>query len=182
MQPGAGVFVAADMHYLASGAARAAAVVAADVAFCHLVADRVRLVPDVEPCQPGQFCLRELPPLRALPGGLTGMAPCWWPAATPTWQMSVFPSTATMHIYASLTTARHVEHALAVRREGCKRVAFRSRSRRLYWINPFDAVTWRRAEQHFLAALWGRPHGVAHRGARRLNDELAEPARHAGPI
>ena len=26
------------------------------------------------PCQPGEFCLRELPPLRAVPGGLTGMA------------------------------------------------------------------------------------------------------------
>ena len=31
--PGAGVFVAADVHYLASGGARAAAVVAADTAF-----------------------------------------------------------------------------------------------------------------------------------------------------
>ena len=68
------MFVAADVHYLASGAARAAAVVAAGAAFSHLVADRVRLVPDVEPYQPGQFYLRELPPLRAVLGGLTGMA------------------------------------------------------------------------------------------------------------
>ena len=64
------MFVAADVHYLAS----AAAVVAADAAFSHLVADRVRLVPDFEPYQPGQFYLRELPPLRAVLGGLTGMA------------------------------------------------------------------------------------------------------------
>ncbi len=74
LHPGAGVFVATDVHYLASGAARAAAVVAADAAFSHLAAGRVRLVPDVEPCQPGQFYLRELPPLRAVPGGLTAMA------------------------------------------------------------------------------------------------------------
>jgi deoxyribonuclease V len=47
---------------------------AADAAFSHLVADRVRRVPGVEPCQPGQFCPRELPPLRAVLGGLTGMA------------------------------------------------------------------------------------------------------------
>jgi Endonuclease V len=68
------VFVAADVHYLASGAARAAAVVAADAAFSYLVADRVRLVPYVEPYQPGQFYLRELPPPRTVLGGLTGMA------------------------------------------------------------------------------------------------------------
>jgi len=67
------VFVAADVHYMASGAARAAAVVAADAAFSRLVADRVRLVPDVEPYQPGQFYLRELPALRAVLSGLTGI-------------------------------------------------------------------------------------------------------------
>jgi deoxyribonuclease V len=50
------------------------AVVAADAAFSDLAADRVRLVPGVEPYQPGQFCLSELPPLRAVPAGLTGMA------------------------------------------------------------------------------------------------------------
>jgi len=55
-------------------AARAAAVIAADAAFSHLVAGRVRLVPDAGPYQPGQSCLRELPPLRAVPGGLTQMA------------------------------------------------------------------------------------------------------------
>lgn len=35
--PAGGVFVAADVHYLASGAAQAAAVVAADAAFAHLM-------------------------------------------------------------------------------------------------------------------------------------------------
>ncbi len=72
--PGGGAFVAADVHYLASGGARAAAVVAADATFFHLVADRIELVPDVWPYQPGQFYLRELPPLHAALDGLSGMA------------------------------------------------------------------------------------------------------------
>ncbi len=72
--PDGGVFVAADVHYLASGGARAAAVVAADAAFSRLVADRIEVVPDVEPYRPGQFWLRELPALRAVLDGLAGMA------------------------------------------------------------------------------------------------------------
>ncbi|MGH3233631.1 MAG: hypothetical protein ACRDOH_10335 [Streptosporangiaceae bacterium] len=72
--PGAGVFVAADVHYLATGGARAAAVVAADAAFSCLAADRIALVPHVEPHQPGQFWRRELPPLRAALDGLDQMA------------------------------------------------------------------------------------------------------------
>ena len=72
--PGGGIFVAADVHYLASGGARAAAVVAADAAFSRPAADRIALVSDIEPYQPGQFYLRELPPLRAVLAGLTEMA------------------------------------------------------------------------------------------------------------
>ena len=67
------LFVATDVHYLPAGGARAAAVVAADAAFSHLVEDRVELVPEVQPYQPGQFYLRELPPLHAVLDGLTGM-------------------------------------------------------------------------------------------------------------
>ena len=67
------MFVAADVHYLASGGARAAAVVAADPAFSRLTGDRIALVPDVEPYRPGQFYLRELPALRAVLDDLTGM-------------------------------------------------------------------------------------------------------------
>jgi deoxyribonuclease V len=72
--PGGGVFVAADVHYLPSGGARAAAVVAVDATFCRLAADRVVVVPHVEPYQPGQFWRRELPPLRAVLDGLDQMA------------------------------------------------------------------------------------------------------------
>jgi deoxyribonuclease V len=70
---GAAVFVAADVHYLASGGARAAAVVAADAAFSHLASDRIASVPHVEPYQPGQFWRRELPPLHAALDGLANM-------------------------------------------------------------------------------------------------------------
>jgi deoxyribonuclease V len=66
--------VATDVHYLASGGARAAAVVAADASFSRLVADRVELVPDVATYRPGQFYLRELPPLRAALNGLAALA------------------------------------------------------------------------------------------------------------
>jgi deoxyribonuclease V len=71
---GAGVFVAADVHYVASGGARAAAVVAADAAFSRLATDRITAVPCVESYQPGRFYLRELPALRAVLDGLAQMA------------------------------------------------------------------------------------------------------------
>lgn len=68
--PGGGVFVAVDVHYLPTGAARAAAVVATDVTFGDLLADRTAHVPEVRPYQPGQFYLRELPPLHVVLDGL----------------------------------------------------------------------------------------------------------------
>jgi deoxyribonuclease V len=71
--PGGGVFVAADVHYLPSGGARAAAVVAADATFGHLLRDRTGQVAGVQPYQPGQFYLRELPPLHAVLDGLGQM-------------------------------------------------------------------------------------------------------------
>ena len=48
------VFAAADVHYLPSGGARAAAVVAADTAFSRLACDRIAVVTDVAPYQPGE--------------------------------------------------------------------------------------------------------------------------------
>jgi deoxyribonuclease V len=74
VQPGGAVFVAADVHYLASGAALAAAVVAADAVFSRLVAERTAMVPEVLPYRPGRFYVRELPPLRAVLDGLREMA------------------------------------------------------------------------------------------------------------
>jgi len=71
--PGEAGFVAADVHYLAGGGARAAAVLAADAAFSRLAGHRIAVVPEVAPYQPGQFWLRELPPLCAVLDGLTEM-------------------------------------------------------------------------------------------------------------
>jgi deoxyribonuclease V len=65
------VRAAADVHYLRTGGARAAAVLAADAAFAHPLAERTAVAPRVPPYQPGEFYLRELPPLRAVPDDLS---------------------------------------------------------------------------------------------------------------
>ena len=67
------VCVAVDVHYLPCGGARAAAVVAADATFGHLLAGRTGQVAKVPPYRSGQFYLRELPPLHAVLDGLDGM-------------------------------------------------------------------------------------------------------------
>jgi deoxyribonuclease V len=62
-----------DVHYLRTGGARAAAVLAADAAFTHVLAERTAVVPRVSPYRPGEFYLRELPPLRAVLDDLSGV-------------------------------------------------------------------------------------------------------------
>jgi len=61
-----GLCVAVDVHYLSSGAARAAAVVAADAAFTQVLDEYTELVFEVAAYRPGEFYRRELPPLRAV--------------------------------------------------------------------------------------------------------------------
>jgi deoxyribonuclease V len=70
---GGRVFVAADVHYLRSGGARAAAVVAADAAFSVVLAEKTATVPQVAPYRPGEFFARELPPLRAVLHDVRGL-------------------------------------------------------------------------------------------------------------
>jgi len=72
-RPGLGVFAAVDVHYLSSGGARAAAVVAADAAFSDVLAERFAVVPEVLPYRPGEFYLRELPPVRAVVRSIRGL-------------------------------------------------------------------------------------------------------------
>ena len=64
---------AVDVHCLSTGGARAAAVLAADAAFAHVLAERTAVLPRVAPYQPGEFYLRELPPLRAVLEDLSGL-------------------------------------------------------------------------------------------------------------
>jgi deoxyribonuclease V len=52
-RPDCGVCAAVDVHYLSTGGARAAAVLAADAAFAHVLAERTAVVPRVAPYQPG---------------------------------------------------------------------------------------------------------------------------------
>lgn len=54
------------------GGARAAAAPAAGAAFAHVPAGRTAVVPKVPPGRPGKCCRRDLPPLRAVPGDLSG--------------------------------------------------------------------------------------------------------------
>jgi len=68
-----GVCAAVDVHYPSTGGARAAAVVAADAAFAHVLAERTAVLPQVLPYRPGEFYLRELPPLRAVLDDLSGL-------------------------------------------------------------------------------------------------------------
>ena len=70
---GPGLFAAADVYYLGSGGARAAAVVATDPAFTRVPAEYTALTPEVLPYQPGEFYLRELPPLHAVLHGIPGL-------------------------------------------------------------------------------------------------------------
>ena len=69
-----GVCAAADVHYPDTGGARAAAVLAADAAFAHVLAERTALAARVPAYQPGEFYLRELPPLRAVLAGVDGLS------------------------------------------------------------------------------------------------------------
>ena len=64
---------AVDVHYLGTGGARAAAVLAADAAFAHVLAERTAVVARVPAYRPGEFYLRELPPLRAVLDDLSGL-------------------------------------------------------------------------------------------------------------
>ena len=71
--PDCGVCAAVDVHYLSTGGARAAAVLAADAAFAHVLGERTAVVPGVAPYRPGEFYRRELPPLRAVLARVRGL-------------------------------------------------------------------------------------------------------------
>jgi deoxyribonuclease V len=69
------VCAAVDVHYIDAGA-RAAVVTAADPTFAAVLQERTLVVPGVPPYppyppyRPGEFYLRELPPIRAVLGAL----------------------------------------------------------------------------------------------------------------
>jgi deoxyribonuclease V len=72
-RPEFGVCAAVDVHYPSAGGARSAAVLAADATFAHVVAERTAMVPQVPPYRPGEFYLREFPPLCAVLDDLRGL-------------------------------------------------------------------------------------------------------------
>jgi deoxyribonuclease V len=71
--PDFGVCAAVDVHYLSTGGARAAAVLAADAAFTHVLAECTAIAARVPAYRPGEFYRRELPPLRAVLNDLSGL-------------------------------------------------------------------------------------------------------------
>ncbi len=70
---GMAAFGAVDVYYPAAGRARAALVLAGDRAFGRVAARATAFLPQALPYQPGQFYQRELPPLRAVLAGVTGL-------------------------------------------------------------------------------------------------------------
>jgi hypothetical protein len=52
-----------------------AAVLAADAAFAHVPGERIRVMPPLAPCRPGEFYLRALPPLHAILDDLSRRGP-----------------------------------------------------------------------------------------------------------
>jgi deoxyribonuclease V len=69
-----GLFAAVDVHYLGTAGARAALVAALDEEFSAVVEARTVMVPEPLPYRPGEFYLRELPPLRAVCQGAGELA------------------------------------------------------------------------------------------------------------
>jgi hypothetical protein len=104
-RPQAGMYAAADVHYLSTGGARAAAVLAADAAFAHVLAEHTTVLSWVPPYRPGQFYLREVPALRAVLNDLGSWA-CWWSMATPIWTPAADPAWARMRTPSSASRDR----------------------------------------------------------------------------
>ena len=73
-RPEFGVCAAVDVQYLRTGGARAAVVLAADAVFAHPLAERTAVLSRVPLYRPGEFYLRELPPLRAVLDDLSGLS------------------------------------------------------------------------------------------------------------
>src|SRR5580704_14518850 len=91
-RPDRGVCAAVDVHYLSTGGARAAAVLAADAAFARVLAERTALVPrgSAPTDRASSTCVSFRRRVRSWPIW-TGWA-CWWPTATPTWTPAAGPA------------------------------------------------------------------------------------------
>ena len=68
------LFAATDVHYPPSGGARAALVLGRDAQFETVVGERIVDLDSVAEYQPGRFYLRELPALRSVLEGVTGVS------------------------------------------------------------------------------------------------------------
>lgn len=64
--PDGSAFAAVDVHYLGTAGARAALVTAKEATFAELAGIATIVVAEAERYSPGEFYLRELPPIRAV--------------------------------------------------------------------------------------------------------------------
>ncbi|MFP5345956.1 MAG: hypothetical protein ACLGIA_02860, partial [Actinomycetes bacterium] len=71
--PRPGRYGAVDVHYPSSGGARAALVIAKDIALADVGTERTVELVDVAPYRAGQFFVRELPALRAVLADVDGL-------------------------------------------------------------------------------------------------------------
>ena len=68
------MFGAVDVHYLGPGGARAALVAAPDALFSTVIWSKTAMAAAAAPYRPAEFWRRELPPVRAVCEGVTGLA------------------------------------------------------------------------------------------------------------
>ena len=169
-RPEFGVGAAADVHDLSTGGARAAAVLAADAAFAHVLAERTAVLPRVPPYRPGGFYPRELPPLRAVLADLSGLGPLVAdgyadpdPSARP-----------------GLGARAHAEFGLPV--IGVAKSRFRTATHavpvlRGSPVRPLFVTAARRPAGGGLGPAHGRPVPAARRPAPRRHPRASRPAR-----
>lgn len=67
------MFGAVDVHYLGADGARAALVAAPDALFSTVLWSKTAMAPVAAPYRPAEFWRRELPPVRAVCEGVTGL-------------------------------------------------------------------------------------------------------------
>ena len=168
-RPDGDVCAAVDVHYLSTGGARAAAVLAADAAFAHVLAERTAVVP--APYRPGEFYLRELP-LRAVLEDLSGLGLLVVdgyagldPAGRPGLGARAHAEFGILVIGVAMTRFRTASHALPVMRGSSARPLF------------VTAAGMPSAEAVDLGRRNGRPVPAARRAAPRRYPRAVESSR-----
>lgn len=119
-------FGAVDVGYPATGGARCALVVAADIEYSSIVSERVRTLSEVAPYEPGRFYQRELPAVLAVvPADLDLLIVDGYvqldPSGSPGLGAYVHSALSTPVIGVAKTAFRGATHARSVHRGAARR-------------------------------------------------------------